>query len=147
MWTDILPPKVAPHATRMAEHISMQTHQNAMLKLADPPERPTHFSYKGLPYPFFASFPGPESHGFIFKIRDLHGRSKFGSESGLNSPSLSLQPFRSEGLADPPRAGTETFDPDEDKFERQFVPQVWMGRGSESNFRERIYYVYLWNAL
>ena len=125
----------------------MQTHQNAMLKLADPPERPTHFSYKGLPYAFFARFPGPESHGFIFKIRDLHGRSKFRSKSDWNSPSWRLQLLRSVGLADPPRPGTESSGPGEDKFERQLVPQVWTGRGSEPNFRARIYYRYLWNAL
>lgn len=96
----------------------MQSHQNAMLMLADPPERPTHFSYKGLPYAFFARFSGPESPGFMFKFEDLHGRWKFGSKLGLDSPSSGLRLLTWAGLDDPPGAGTESSDTGEDQVRR-----------------------------
>ena len=129
MWTENLPPKVALHATRMAEHISMQTHQNAMLMLADPPERPTHFSYKGLPYAFFARFPGPDSHGFIFKIRDLHGMLKFRSKCRTKSPFCSVHKGPKGAFDDPHRAGAERHVLGDARFEERLVRQVRIGPG------------------
>ena len=96
----------------------MQEHQNPMLMLADRTGGPNHFSYKGTPYAFFARFSGPDSPGFRFKFEDLHGMSKFGSKSGLNSPSSSLQLLRRVGLGDPPGAGTESSEPGEDQVRR-----------------------------
>ena len=122
----------------MAEHISMQTHQNAMLMLADPPGRPTHFSYKGIPYAFFDRFSWPGSPGFRFKFEDLHGMSKFRSKLGLNSPSSSLQLLIRVGLGDTPGAGTESSDPGEDQVRRAVCTAGVDERDIESNFRARI---------
>lgn len=118
VWAENPPPKVALHAIRMAVRISMQEHQNPMLMLADHAGGPPHFSYKGIPYAFFARFSGPETPGFMFKFEDLHGRWKFGSKLGLNSPSPGLQLLRRAGLDDPPGAGTESSDTGEDKVRR-----------------------------
>jgi hypothetical protein len=115
----------------MAEHISMQTHQNARLMLADPPERPTHFSYKGIPYAFFSRFPGPEAHGFIFKIRDVHGMLKFRSKCRPKAPFCSMHSGPKGVFDDPHRAGAERLVLGDHRFDGQLVQQVWNGSGPE----------------
>ena len=51
------------------------------------------------------------------------------------------------GLEGPEGAQQESSVPEEDKFEGQLVPQVWMARDSESNFFLRNQGCFIWTLL
>lgn len=50
-------------------------------------------------------------------------------------------------LDGPEGAQLESTVPEEDKFERQLVPQVWKGRDSESNFSLPNLSQFIWTLL
>ena len=58
-----------------------------------------------------------------------------------------MQRLMMGGLDGPEGAQQESTVPEEDKFEGQLVPQVWMARDSESNLCIRNHRCFFWTLL
>ena len=113
-------------------HGKVESRQRCLPRRTETTTRPaSKHLRKGIPYAFFSRFPGPEAHGFIFKIRDLHGMLKFRSKCRPKAPFCSMHSGPKGVFDDPHRAGAERLVLGDHRFDGQLVQQVWNGSGPE----------------